>query len=429
MKIIIASTPATGHLNPLLSIARMLVADGHEVVGMSASSMRDRIEAVGATFYPFPAKADFDLRAIEVVFPELKTMPPGAEMTLFLMKRAFFDSITAQHEGLQTLLREFRADVVIGDNFFYGVLPMLLGPRASRPAVIICGTMFLHMKRDDGAPNFAGILPAVTKADLDSNAAIFLQHEEAVAGPALKHLNSILSSVGASPLEMNIFDIPVMHADAFLQLTVPGFEYPRTGLPKHIKFAGAIPIIPNQVPLPEWAGELDGSKKVVLVTQGTFSNHNLGQLIGPTLEALSKEPNLLIVVTTGGRPLDAVPGVVPDNARVATYLPFEWLLPKVDVFVTNGGYGSINQALSFGVPIVSAGLTEDKADVNARVSWSGVGIDLQTTEPLPEAIRIAVREVLQNPKYRGRAKELAAEYAAIDTRSVIEGTLNDLTRR
>lgn len=89
MKIIIASTPATGHLNPLLSIARMLVADGHEVVGMSASSMRDRIEAVGATFYPFPAKADFDLRAIEVVFPELKTMPPGAEMTLFLMKRAF----------------------------------------------------------------------------------------------------------------------------------------------------------------------------------------------------------------------------------------------------------------------------------------------------------------------------------------------------
>jgi UDP:flavonoid glycosyltransferase YjiC (YdhE family) len=28
---------------------------------------------------------------------------------------------------------------------------------------------------------------------------------------------------------------------------------------------------------------------------------------------------------------------------VAHYLPFEWILPKTDVFVTNGGYGCVNQ--------------------------------------------------------------------------------------
>jgi UDP:flavonoid glycosyltransferase YjiC (YdhE family) len=33
-----------------------------------------------------------------------------------------------------------------------------------------------------------------------------------------------------------------------------------------------------------------------------------------------------------------------------SYLPFEWLLPKVDVCVTNGGYGGVNRALSFGIP-------------------------------------------------------------------------------
>jgi UDP:flavonoid glycosyltransferase YjiC (YdhE family) len=26
------------------------------------------------------------------------------------------------------------------------------------------------------------------------------------------------------------------------------------------------------------------------------------------------------------------------------------MLPKVDVFVTNGGYGSVSQAMSFGIP-------------------------------------------------------------------------------
>jgi UDP:flavonoid glycosyltransferase YjiC (YdhE family) len=95
--------------------------------------------------------------------------------------------------------------------------------------------------------------------------------------------------------------------------------------------------------------------------------------------ALADEPDVLVVVTTGGRSLDAIPGSVPSNVRLATYLPFEWLLPKVDVLVTYGGYGSVNQALSFGVPLVTAGLTEYKADVNVRVAWSGVGINLATT--------------------------------------------------
>ena len=31
MKILIASTPATGHLNPLLAIARILIAERHEI--------------------------------------------------------------------------------------------------------------------------------------------------------------------------------------------------------------------------------------------------------------------------------------------------------------------------------------------------------------------------------------------------------------
>jgi UDP:flavonoid glycosyltransferase YjiC (YdhE family) len=143
---------------------------------------------------------------------------------------------------------------------------------------------------------------------------------------------------------------------------------------------------------------------------------DLSQLVAPTLAALADEPDVLVVVTTGGRSLDVIPGQVPCNARLATYLPFEWLLPNVDVLVTNGGYGSVNQALSFGVPLVTAGLTEDKADVNARVAWSGVGINLATNNSTPQALRQAVHAVLENPIYRSRAASMAAEYSGIDTR-------------
>jgi UDP:flavonoid glycosyltransferase YjiC (YdhE family) len=149
------------------------------------------------------------------------------------------------------------------------------------------------------------------------------------------------------------------------------------------------------------------------------ANHNFGLLIGPTLAALANEPDLLVVATAGGRPIDAIPGPIPGNARLAQYLPFEWILPKVNVFVTNGGYGSVNQAMSFGIPLVTAGLTEDKADVNARVAWSGVGIDLAINEPTPQALREAVRTVLDKPNYRSRASLMADEFNGIDTRSEV----------
>jgi hypothetical protein len=104
------------------------------------------------------------------------------------------------------------------------------------------------------------------------------------------------------------------------------------------------------------------------VTGSQEGSHRLDTRDGSHQSHVRNRTNeLLVVVTAGGRSVDAIPGPIPSNARIASYLPFEWLLPHVDAVVTNGGYGSVNQALSFGIPIVSAGLTEDKADVNARV--------------------------------------------------------------
>jgi UDP:flavonoid glycosyltransferase YjiC (YdhE family) len=216
-------------------------------------------------------------------------------------------------------------------------------------------------------------------------------------------------------------------ADAYLQLTVPSFEFPRK-FPRTVHFVGTPPIIPNQAPLPSWANELDGSRKIVLVTQGTVANHNFDLLVAPTLQALADEPDVLVVATAGGRPIEAIPGPIPGNARLARYLPFEWVLPKADVFVTNGGYGSVNQAMSFGISLVTAGLTEDKADVNARVAWSGVGINLATNAPTPQALRAAVRTVLDTPNYRSRASLMAAEFEALDTRSEIVRIVDRIAR-
>ena len=282
----------------------------------------------------------------------------------------------------------------------------------------LCGTSFLHLAREDGAPNFLGLPPATTEEQRRQYADIARTYDEAVDQPSLLSLNKALNTLGVGPVSMPLFHSVVELADAYMQLSVPRFEFPRQ-IPPTVHFVGTPPIIPGQAPLPPWAHELDGSRKVVLVTQGTVANHNFGLLVAPTLAALANEPDVLVVVTTGGRAVDAIPGAVPSNARIASFLPFEWLLPRVDVLVTNGGYGSVNQAMSFGIPLVTAGMTEDKADVNARVAWSGVGLNLATNEPTQEALRVAVRTALDRPAYRMRASQMADEFARIDTRSEI----------
>lgn len=331
-----------------------------------------------------------------------------------------------QLDGLQDTLLDAPADVIVADSMFFGVLPMLLGPRVKRPPVVLCGTSFLHWRRPDETPLFAGLPPARNAAERDEHAAMARQFGRLFDQPLAHHLNPILRELGVGPLDTPILEAVVELSDAFMQLTVPGFEFPRDFLPPSVHFVGAPPLIPNQAPLPPWADELDGSRRVVLVTQGTVANHNLGLLIAPALAALATEPDVLVVVTTGGRPVEAIPGTIPPNARLASYLPFEWLLPKVDALVTNGGYGSVNQAMSFGIPLVTAGLTEDKAAVNARVAWSGVGIDLATNEPAPEALRAAIRAVLDQPRYRLRAAQMADEFAETDTRSEVLGIIGDV---
>jgi UDP:flavonoid glycosyltransferase YjiC (YdhE family) len=178
--------------------------------------------------------------------------------------------------------------------------------------------------------------------------------------------------------------------------------------------------------VPAWAHELDGPRKVVLITQGTLTNNDFSALILPAVEALAEQPDILVIVTLGGRSVDALAGPLPANVRVAAYLPFEWAMSKIDALVTNGGYGSLNQALSFGVPVVTAGAVADRGDVGARVAWSGVGVNLATNAPTSDALRMAVRRVLDEPQFRARAAAFAAEARSIDTKSKVLQILKQL---
>jgi UDP:flavonoid glycosyltransferase YjiC (YdhE family) len=174
---------------------------------------------------------------------------------------------------------------------------------------------------------------------------------------------------------------------------------------------------------PAWFAELDGSKPVVLVTQGTLTNFDFQELVQPTLTAL-RDDNALVIAATGRA--DTGDLIASPNARVEAFVPFVQLLPKVDVLITNGGYGAVQQALSFGVPLVAAGDTEEKAFTAARVGWTGAGINLETRRPSPEQIRTAVHTVLAGSQYREQAQRLRKNFSRYDALTEIARSVNTL---
>jgi MGT family glycosyltransferase len=417
-----------GHLHPLLGIGRILMSDGHEVMGVSSTFLRERIEAIGAQFRSFLPDADLDTRDLSSIFPEFMANPPPPplEMRRLALERGFIETMLPQYETIKQVMKDFPADIIIGDHTMCGVLPLLFGPRSERPPIVLLGTTCLIARRDDGAPCEVGIPMATNDQQRAECVAVAQTYDEAVFGPVCSRMNEYLGRIGIPPVKMNFFHGMVEQPDIYLQLTVPSFEFPRREPPPSVRFVGPLPITPNQAPVPSWADELDDGRKVVLVTQGTLTNADYGQLILPTLEALADQPDVLVMVTLGGKPVEALSAPLPKNVRVAAYLPFEWAMSKIDAFVTNGGYGSLNQALSFGVPVVTAGTIADRGDVGVRVAWSGVGINLATDTPTSDALRSAVRRVLDEPQFRQRAGLFADEARSIDTRSEVLRILNQL---
>lgn len=425
-RILILTTPIGGHVAPMLSAASGLVARGHEVLFLTGSRFADAVAATGAEHVALPPEADYDDRDIDAAFPQRRALKGMAQLKSDLMN-TFIDPLPHQYRAVCELLDTREIDVIVSEGAATGAVPLVLGARATRPPVVSCGVVPLTLGSRDTAPYGPGLPPKAGALGRLRNRALRFGVEKIAFRSVQQHANSLLQQVGARPLPVFCFDAIGVLPDRFLQFSVPGFEYPRSDLPSTVRFAGRLAPRMGDVALPDWWDELDGDRPVVHVTQGTLDTADLDRVIGPTLRALSGE-DVLVVAATGGRLVHEVPGPIPANARVAELLPYDALLPKVDVMVTNGGFGGVQQALAAGVPLVVAGDGEDKPEIAARVAWSGAGINLRTGDPTADQVAEAVRRVLREPGFRTRAQALAGEYAAHDALETLAQTVDELAR-
>jgi MGT family glycosyltransferase len=420
--ILVAATPAPGHVNPMLTVAQHLSSVGHSITFLSGELFRDQAIAAGFRFVPFTGRADIDYTRVDELFPERVAIPPGparmnADCTLFGI-----DPIPDQHRTIQQILAESEVDLIVVDIFFWGTVPMLMGPRDARPPVIGCGVLPMILSSRDTSPL------SLPHSGPDG----YLRNQEdtqafyGLFAPTTARFEEVLRECGVSDSPEFYMDCAYNLPDRFLMFTAEAFEFPRSDMKSSIQFVGNMnPKMPANSQMPKWWESLDQSKPLVLVTQGTVANTDPSQVIEPAIAGLADE-DVTVVVAAGLPDLEAIQlpgGVQPANTKIENFIPFDKIMPKVDVFVTNGGYGSVNLALSKGVPIVIAGDTEDKLFTSVRIGWKEAGINLGTGRPTSEQIRTAVRAVLSEKKYRENAGKLQKEFARYNALDELEKTV------
>jgi len=437
--VLIGSHPVYGHVQPMRLIASYLVTLGYEVTFLAPNAYHDAIEKTGATFHALTGCADYTEKDFDRNWPEMHFWPPGPEQMAY-RSIAPARAVFRQSRGIQEVLQAFkardpkRAVVIVHEGHFKGAIPMILGaPNMLRAPVITIGVVPYIDSSKDVIPYGPEQGPATTPEAREKSKAM-LEYIKNATWRGRREFLWVLEDLGV-PKDVDVpelLDLDRLPA-RFLQTCIPSLEWPRSDPAPNFRFVGSLPsMVPDAwTDRPHWWDEVVsnlGQKDVIAVSQGTL-NIDYNELIVPAIEGLRDRPSTVVIVVLGIKGATLPAGTtVPENCYVGDYIPYTELFNYASVFLTNGGYGGVNFAVTHGIPIIIGGTDGDKPMTSARVVWSGVGFDLKTATPTPEQVRHAVDVVQSNPKYKKRALEMQEEARTFDPLSTIVAEINTLAK-
>lgn len=437
-----------GHSAPALHVAREMVKRGFEVVFMTAPDLRESVEKIGAEYFE---TSPFFLPG---VLEGRDAHPVGVPKLIYDMETCFLASITPRTNTLRTTLEALRERdpnrdvVIVTETVALAVIAFMYGAPLPKgydkfPKVIDINVVPMLVISEDTAPFGAGLVPDATPSGKGRNKLLNnLFYYEGPFKSVDEHFREILKSLDCTSLPKGfMFDAWFSSYDTTFQMCTPSLDYPRSDLHPSIRYAGALPkrgLDPN-FQYPSWWSEIKDNaalpadspdrKYIIPVAQGTVAV-DYNELIIPTIKALAPRSDVIVVVILGVKDAKLPDDLeVPANVRVVDFLPYDAILELADVFVSNGGYGGMMHGVINGVPMVVAGLTEDKVEVTARAEYAGFAINLKTQTPTAEQIATATATILGDAKYKLTAVRLQKENEDMDSLSIIEREILKYARK
>ncbi len=372
LRLLVAAFGDPGHAFPAIALARELGRRGHEVLVETWERWREPVEAEGLGF---TAAQEY------TVYP-----PPGPDTP-------DGQTAAAAARALARLMDGFEPNLVVSD--ILTLAPTL----AAEVAGVAHATLIPHVYpvQLPGMPMYSlGLRPPRTALGRMAWRA---------TGPLLEmglrrgrdELNETRARLGLGPIDRfhgGISDLLAIVA------TFPQLEYPREW-PAHVRVTGPLffELPGEEVELPS------GEAPLVLVAPSTSQDPE-SELVRVALEALADEPVRVLATTNRHRP--ERPIEVPGNARLVDWVLYSQVMPEADVVICHGGHGTVARSMAAGTPVLVCPYVGDMAENAARVAWSGAGLSVPRRLLSSGAVRLAVRRLLGDGRFRAKAAEVAA---------------------
>ncbi|CAH0547833.1 unnamed protein product [Brassicogethes aeneus] len=175
--------------------------------------------------------------------------------------------------------------------------------------------------------------------------------------------------------------------------------------PHTISLGSGLHIKPKKALSKDLKNYLDHTKKpVVYFSLGTIVKANLLNQTSKLAiyEAFSELPYKFLVKA------DWENVTVPENVKVAKWLPQQDILrhPNIKLFITQGGLQSLQEAVTNGIPLVGIPFFCDQYQNVQKIVKRGFAVKISRYQITKEAVKNAITEVLNNPKYKEKVKEM-----------------------
>jgi MGT family glycosyltransferase len=374
MKVLAYTSPARGHLYPLVPILDELTARGHAIALRTLASqvgpMRERRFAAAPIAPAIEAMELDDYRArgpVAKVKRAMATFGRRAELEVADVRAA---------------IEEERPDAILVDAMTWGATAVAEawgGPWAQ------WFPYPLPLPSPDVPPFGPGLKPAAGPLGRLRDRALRPLLVGSVQRATFPGLNAVRAAVGVRPFAA--IDDMYTVAPLLLYMTAEPFEYPRSHWPPSIRMVGPCCWEPPADP-PPWLADVD--RPLVLVsTSSEFQDD--GRLITTALAALASEPVQVVATAPSARMTGAG---VPANARVEPFLPHGPILERAACAITHGGAGATQKALAAGVPVCVVPFGRDQLEVARRVEQAGAGTRLASSRLSPDRLRGRVRAAM-----------------------------------
>ena len=406
MKILAYTSPARGHLFPLVPILDELAHRGHAIAVRTLSSQVALCEQRGFAAAPIAA----GIEAIE--HDDFLARTPPAKI-----RRAgavFGARAQREVEDIRGAIDAEEPDALLVDCMTWGAAAVAEswgGPWAQ------WFPYPLPVPSPDVPPFGPGLKPASGPLGRLRDRVLGPVLLRPVTQTFLPPVNSVRAAVGLGPFA----DVAEMftHAPLLLYMTAEPFEYHRAEWPPSVRMVGPCCWDPPADP-PAWLQEL---KRPIVLVSTSSEYQDDGKLVSTALEALANE-DVEVVATVPAAKLEHAG--VPANARLESFVSHTPILARAAVAVTHGGAGATQKALAAGVPVCVVPFGRDQLEVARRVEVAGAGTRLPAHRLTPKRLRAKIREAMaKRPGAQSVAEGFSAAGGPVAAADAFEAAVAD----